>query len=430
MSGAVAAHAAYNGSGTQGLAVTDRSTDSDVMSVFWNKNNVVKQLVHGSSIMEIPPTGNGGSLSSGGNQIFTVNDDIDAIGDLYLQITTSGNSSSKTVKAFDLVNCIKRIEFRVGNQIWQTLEGDDINALNLTEMSEEAFESYVLHMSGGISSNGTRNALVPAAGNSTVTTSSNVTGVIRIPCLTRTLGPKFSKFTDISEGAYMLAGASAQKVQIKVTMKSSMAGGTLITQSGISFSLKLFGQCMVMCNEERQYVRGASASTPVSGLAKRIKMTQNSTTNVATGTFDSNEATVNIDLDQFSLYCSHLVIQVIPGTTTEQASIKTAELKLNSTSFSGELDGGLLTGAAADSLGLYANGTRGETGVNRFANCYIFPLASRAYSGSSVPLNRFDNIRLTLGLVRSGATDVTVNVTCVGQTTALYLKNAASLAMY
>ena len=41
MSGAVAAHAAYNGSGTQGLAVTNKIQDQegDVMSVFWNKND-------------------------------------------------------------------------------------------------------------------------------------------------------------------------------------------------------------------------------------------------------------------------------------------------------------------------------------------------------------------------------------------------------
>ena len=41
MSGAVAAHASYNGSGTQGLAVTNKiaANDSDVMSLFYNKND-------------------------------------------------------------------------------------------------------------------------------------------------------------------------------------------------------------------------------------------------------------------------------------------------------------------------------------------------------------------------------------------------------
>ena len=45
MSGAVAAHAAYNGSGTQGLAVTNKihEDDGDVMSVFWNKNDTTRQ---------------------------------------------------------------------------------------------------------------------------------------------------------------------------------------------------------------------------------------------------------------------------------------------------------------------------------------------------------------------------------------------------
>ena len=56
MSGAVAAHAAYNGSGTQGLAVTNKIQDeeSDVTSVFWNKNDTTRQLLHGSTILEVP----------------------------------------------------------------------------------------------------------------------------------------------------------------------------------------------------------------------------------------------------------------------------------------------------------------------------------------------------------------------------------------
>lgn len=435
MSGAVAAHAAYNGTGTQGLAVTSScptpatgatgaSNDcgADTMSVFWSKNSTIRQLIHGSSIIEINASGNGGSLSSGGNQIFSVNNDIDAIGDLYLQISTSGISSNTNVKAFDLLGCIKRIEFSVGTQVWQTLEAEDINALNLTEMSEEAFESYVLHMSGGFASNGTRNSVTPTAGNTLVATSADITGVLRIPTLSRTLGPKFSKFTDISESAYLLAAASNQTPKIKVYMKQAPS----IT--GCNFTLKLFGQCMQMCLNERTTLRSMT-----DGVPKRIKMTQNGTRDVAASEFNSaDEATINLDLDQFSLFASHLVIQLTSTVTTEQVSIKNVELKLNSTSFSGEIDGPILTGAIADSMGLYSNSARGEAGVNRSSNCYIFPLASRAYGGSSVPLNRFDNIRLNLGIARvaSGSTGVKISVTCVGETTALYRNGAASLAMY
>merc|ERR1712086_74959 len=115
---------------------------------------------------------------------------------------------------------------------------------------------------------------------------------------------------------------------------------------------------------------------------------------------------------------------------------KDVELKLNSSSFSGILEGGLLTGSAADALGLYSNSV--IMGTANFAdNYYVFPLASQAYGGSSVPLNRFDNIRLDLNIVLSGSgsaslsgTTYTVSATCVGETTALYKGGAASLAMY
>ena len=87
MSGTVAAHAAYNGSGTQGLAVTNKihDDDGDVMSVFWNKNDTTRQLLYGSSIIEIPSSG-ASNLSYGSSRLFTVNDDIDCLGDMYLQL--------------------------------------------------------------------------------------------------------------------------------------------------------------------------------------------------------------------------------------------------------------------------------------------------------------------------------------------------------
>ena len=139
MSGAVAAHAAYNGSGTQGLAVTNKiqDGDSDVTSVFWNKNDTTRQLLHGSAFIDIPASGNGGSSSYGGNQIFTINNDIDAIGELYLQmnITPTGTDTNVRVKnSMAAADYIRRIEFHVGTQIWHTLEKDDLLALNFTEM--------------------------------------------------------------------------------------------------------------------------------------------------------------------------------------------------------------------------------------------------------------------------------------------------------
>ena len=430
MSGAVAAHAAYNGSGTQGLAVTNKihDDDGDVMSVFWNKNDTTRQLLYGSSIIEIPASGSGGNLAAGGNQIFTVNNDIDALGDLYLQISTS-DVSNLTLTAFQLLKCIKRIEFMVGTQVWETLETNDISALNMTEMSEDAFESFFLAMSGGFSSTGTRNKVSISSEAVRTGFTSDVAGVIRVPTLSRTVGPKLAKFTDISENTYLLAGAPHQTVKIRVYMATSLPTG--IT----NLNLKLFGQCIVMCNEEREQIK----AMPM-GLPKRIKMTQNtSTTFSPSGSFDTNGFKVEpckLDLDHFSLYASHIVLVLsTTGTAITNSSIKDVELKLNSSSFSGVLEGGLLTGSATDALGLYSNSV--IMGTANFAdNYYVFPLASHVYGGSSVPLNRFDNIRLELNVVFEGtgaatlAGTYTVSATCVGETTALYKGGAASLAMY
>ena len=425
MSGAVAAHAAYNGSGTQGLAVTNKISgdDGDVMSVFWNENDTTRQLLYGSSIIEIPASGSGGSLSAGGNQFFTVNNDIDALGDLYLQITTdAAPEDSSAIGAFALLDCIKRIEFMVGTQVWQTLESADIGSLNATEMSEDAYESFFLAMSGGFNENQTRNSVdIASNAASTDVSSKSITGVLRIPALSRSVGPKFSKYADITENSYLLAGAPNQTVKIKVYMASK-------TTPFPGFTLKLFGQCIVMCNDEREQIK-----TMPMGIPKRLKMTQNSTSSFVSATTNPADSLQNVickmDLDHFSLYASHIIL-VINGKGLDNSSITDVELKLNSSSFSGVLQGALLTGPAADALGLFSNGIYLDT-ANYANNYYVFPLASKAYGASSVPLNRFDNIRLEMNVAIIGDDEAfSISATCVGETTALYKGGAASLAMY
>jgi hypothetical protein len=394
------------------------------MSVFWNKNDTTRQLLYGSSIIEIPASGSGGNLSAGGNQNFTVNNDIDALGDLYLQISTTGLGSGKTVKSLDLLKCIKRVEFMVGTQVWQTLEAEDIVALNMTEMSEDAFESFTLAMTGGFLKTGMRNTVSTSGGDLQSSPSGDIAGVLRIPALSRSYGPKFAKYTDISENSYLLAAAPHQSVKVRVYMVTSPKfGGTAV--SGLTFDLKLFGQCVVMCNEEREQMK----AMPM-GLPKRLKMTQN-TNKVLTWDGSTVPMPCTLDLDHFSLYASHIILVVTnTAAAITNSSIDSVELKLNSSSFSGTLDGALLTGSAADALGLFSNGFFVGS-ANYSDNYYVFPLASLAYGGSSVPLNRFDNIRMEVGVALTGATgNFTLSATCVGETTALYKSGAASLAMY
>ena len=436
MSGAVAAHAAHNGSGTQGLAVTNALTSTDggdVQSVFYNRNDTVRQVLYGSAIVEIPASGNGGSLTSGsGNQLFSVNSDIDALGDLYLQITLTGASGQLSANK-TILDVIKRVEFKVATQVYQTLSHEDIFVLNSTELSEGAFESYFYDIAGGRAKDGgkkdgiqyTIGATAPLTGARQTThrqvSAGEVTCVVRLPCLSRTISPMLAGFANVSEGAYLMAGATGQNVKINV-YTNALSGIT--THTGVE--LKLFGKQMVMTNAERgQFTSTANPN----GLPKRAKTSQN---HVLPSTISSiaasGELEVNLDLDHFSLYASHLVIAL----GDPDCHIKKAELKLNSSSFSGELDGGLLTGPVADSMGLHFNQFYAG-GVGLARNYYVFPLASQAYGSSSVPLNRFDNIRLILTIRNQNASTAIspkISVTCVGETTILYKNNAASLAMY
>ena len=176
-----------------------------------------------------------------------------------------------------------------------------------------------------------------------------------------------------------------------------------------------------MCNEEREQMKAQPE-----GIPKRLKLTQNVQQEL-------RGATTTINLDHFSLYASHFII-------TTPAPLNSVELLLNSASFSGVLPAQLLATSTAEVLGLYNNsfaiGPRDYDIVESYT--YVFPLASRAYGGSSVPLNRFDNIRLRINqtlpavatTLLAGSSNQLLDVTCVGETTALYKAGAASLAMY
>ena len=695
MSGAVAAHASYNGSGTQGLAVTNKISDStagDVVSVFWNDTDTSRQLLYGSSTLEIPTSGSGKNASWGGSQIFTVNNDIDCLGDLYLSLTVemnkpataldavvrtstvdstrgshgiaavgagvalsasgvtgheirapdggtggaaadkgtggaknaadllsaiitatgfmyflpdsttglyvlngtpTGSSSnarqltanlfideikdlvdyynnetgyaipttgainvpalnasyqraagvslrmtmndafaavkaaqiaeeftvlddyvnfpnvkegetrateatpfekffetvpdqavrydvasnnqnasnpfwaSSTLKSkvkFPLANIIKRVEFQVGTQIWQTLEYNDLLSINATELSESSYDRLGLQTSGFVRSDGERESTgkpywVPGA---------KYQAFIPLPMLTKSLGPQLENFTQNSEDGFLMAAAPHQNVKVKVHYSTfadvfetagvaanqgfiadivdnagTVSGrGEYITNSYVSWapdatlSTKLYGQHMIMCNEEREQMKKMP-----NGIPKRLKMTQN-----VNQTFPATiypDQAITVDLDHYSLYASHLIISAtFPGRggigQKVAPTLKYAELKLNSSSFSGQLDGQLLKGITNKSLGLYANDFNLDNQeLDSGMGYYVFPIAARAFGGSAVPLNRFDNIRLVLTFTHPDITAAghsvdrgTINVTCCGETTGLYKAGAASLAMY
>jgi hypothetical protein len=260
MSGAVAVHSAYNGTGTQGLAVTNTlSNDENTVSVFWNRHDTTKQLLHGASLVEVVSSGAfGGAPSFGGSKIFNVNNDIDLISDLYLHFDFGISAeftplpaplgdgatvalSNRRVLDFELINnyqfaVIDRVDFMVGTQIWHTLSGYDIRVLtgsfcipgNSEKMSKavsrQMFEGLGRTFPAVTVDEKAFSAGFGAAAGSSAPEKTNVTSVVWIPGLTATLAGQMRKFADITENGYIQAAAPQQQIKIKVTFNTGGAG--------------------------------------------------------------------------------------------------------------------------------------------------------------------------------------------------------------
>ena len=362
-----------------------------------------------------------------------------------------GSNLTSKVK-FPLANIIKRIEFQVGTQIWQTLEYSDLLAINATELPESSYNRLGLQTSGFVRSDGQREHTGPPSW----APGAKYQAFIPLPMLTKSIAPQLENFTQHSEDGYLMAAAPHQNVKVKVHYATfadifkadnvyakegwnDSAGHQYVSQvetpwvPTATLSTKLYAQHMIMCNEEREQMKNMA-----NGIPKRLKMTQN--VNVPFPAKIYPDQAITVDLDHYSIYGSHLIITAsFPGLSAkDMPALKYAELKLNSSSFSGQLDGTLLKGITNKSLGLYANEFNiDKSQLDTGMGYYVFPLAARAFGGSSVPLNRFDNIRLLLTFSHPDITSSgmaiargQINVTGVGETTGLYKAGAASLAMY
>jgi hypothetical protein len=458
MSGAMAPHAGYNGTGTQGLAVTNKINDpaetNDLVSVFWNQDKTTKQLLHGVSILELPSSAT--NQVPGSSITFTLNSDADAIGEIYATVKLSAGGDIVIRKENALQHIINKIEFQSGTTVWETIEAADIIALNSTELDESAYFKYSRSVSGfddplgGIRDYG---ATISRPGINTHYFS------FRLPLFNRKVSPLIPNYSNISEKCFLTVGAGST-CKIKIFTNSlqfldnekflDVAPGALKTGQ---YDMRLYAKHYIMCNEERNRIRDMP-----NGLSQRIKLTQNVTKIVdilGDGDEDVTTNVIDLDLDTFSLYASHLIIQIFDtsqlppiddnGNESPQTDLNTAastlfnaELKLNSTSFSGLVPGYLLCGPAHNTLGLYCNSFYHQNSVNARTFTYVFPLSSQAFSGSSVPLNRFDSIRLALRCViparsseQGGALTLRkISVTCVGESTTTYKNNMATISMY
>jgi hypothetical protein len=141
-----------------------------------------------------------------------------------------------------------------------------------------------------------------------------------------------------------------------------------------------------------------------------------------------NKSEIKMNLDNFSLYSSHLILS---GWFSTGTYITSMFLELNGYKINNNTSIKLLEYASIYSLGLnynryYFNDIDKEDGIGSI----VIPLASTAYSGSSIPLDRYDSIKLRVFFNQSAGTNSYLNVTCVGQGTITYNNSTANLNIY
>jgi hypothetical protein len=406
-----------------GLSNPD-STSDVIQSAFINDNDVMKQYLYGSAFVEVPATsGSGTALANTSiTQIFEVNNDIDCLGDMVLKVVVSSadtHANGRIVETgpLDVIKLIDRVDIHVGTSIWQSLTGDDLYAVACTELPPGSFSDLVLQSSGGVGLDGEFAVDgLDTGGNKQAM--NGITAFIPLGTYTKTIGANLEHFVEQQENGYLMAAATGYNVRIKVYTNGAVGtlfitGDSTATSPGFgdnpntaTVNIQLFAKSQVMCNEER-------TSTLASTLNKRVKTTQNINKDFTLAA--ANTGTVTVDLDSFSLFASHLLISVIApdgGSTDADDGKGTAELLLNSSSYSSQLPLGLLR-MTGSSMGLYTNDLVQNNKKYGNRAVYVFPLAAVAYGGSGVPLNRFDNIQLKLkNLPYTGGK---INVTCVGE---------------
>tara|TARA_B100000900_G_scaffold353980_1_gene322429 strand:- start:7235 stop:12622 length:5388 start_codon:yes stop_codon:yes gene_type:complete len=372
-------------------------------------------------------------------------------------------SNLKTKVNKPLSHIIKSVEFQYGTQVWQTLKTEDIQSIHATELSESSYNSLQLQCSGLVRSDGTRET----HGDSKWIPGKKYQAIIPIPILSGNSKQLKNNYSNHSQESYLNFLSKPQKIKIRVeyanvddifdtsnvyayqgyeapiyTLYSSDQIGKYITnvpklwEPKIKLSTALYGEYISLCDEEKTSLKNISNDEKID---KRVKSSQN----IKFYNFPEiihREMYIDIKLDTFSLYSSHFIISLdFPGIKDKNKIpyIKSAELFLNGITHSGKIpSSGLLM--AGNSLGLYSNEFKCEY-ENLDKLYYVFPLASRAFGGSSLPLDRFDDIVLRLFFtVNGGIPDdgisipehSYVNITCRGETIIYYYNGGSSIKMY
>lgn len=355
------------------------------------------------------------------------------------------------LRNLSILRLFNRIEYHVGTQIWQTLTFDDIKAMLDTEFGAGEYKNLLKNCS-----------IINKNGSTRLTT--------WIPGFTKTLNSKLETFSNISESGSFPSGLlKDQKLSIKIyynkldnvigdTLESSdmnnnvfdnLLNNTLIPSDrdtnyyidsfladNYGFQLgdiykNVNGHFRLKYKTEIQKFRLFSKRFELDDIEidefnKGIKQVPKMTQSLY---FDAdNVGYLLLDLDSFNLYASHIIVS---GWLTSGVHITDMNLELNGHTYQKVIEPSVIDYATKSYLGLNYNrytfnGVDKEDGTGSL----VIPLASTAYSGSSVPLDRYTSIRLRINFNTLAGPKSYINVTCVGTTTVSYNNNTANIEMY
>jgi len=415
--GALAPHAAWTGKGVQAQVNTIDISDEDVVSHFNPEIEQSKVILYGSNITEILPQTSKSDFNS--NQTFVVSQDIDALGDVYIEMEFE-TTNEIDVGEFSLHRTIDKVEFKIGSTTWQTLDHTDIYSLLFTKLNSSEYSSIrsITNPDTGEPNYGGGIKPVLKSGKNLIT--------FPLPIFTMEEG---------AQRAHLIAGSFNQSITIKLTYrKPTELNNTDVTMAGV----RLYARQYILSNKERTAIKS-------NDIVKSVHISQG-TIKKDTPNLDSKESkVVTVDLDHFSVLASHLLITMesdsgdsfVETTNSITPNILSASLKLNNSEHSSPLTGHFMKNLGAKSMGLHNNseftninlvaGTAPAGNVDFRRDVYVFPIASKPYGSDGCPLNRFDSVKLNLNVVNFPGR---VNVTAVGITSALYSKGKASLLYF
>ena len=382
-----------------------------------------------------------------GYQTFRIPDDADAISKVsfLFELDYDGNVTSSLSKTIGF-EIIKKVEVRVGNQIWQTLTGEDIFARNVTENFSSADEIFET----ACSVQGPNLDTSAGSGQSHVSNYSLVVGKYSI---SGSIDLKLFCGSGDKLNTFIQNAAPNNDIIVKIfynTLRSNVSFTNIADTLNLK-NPKLIIKKHHFTEPEKNYI---SKNIINSVINTSQSVAVNLDSNIINGT-NFLEKTLNISkINDFSINASHLLITALvtpygQGTDSEATSatahavyskafggprstsikvgihdfVKYIELFINGSSVTGKLSSSYLKSNAKKLIGLNC--------ISEFP-IYCIPLASEKFGTDSLVLSKLSNKKLVITYDEAmlGGTNnnnsTIFNITAVGTNIVTYVGGECS----